>query len=178
MLTAIYCPGPSLQTLVARGDITKYHGDYDLTIAVNTAIKLVTCMWLSAGDISLYRGVLGDARPSCGILTMGATSELLRDDPDWTGIRYRTWNSVRLIADHKTRGRPLNWSLQAALCFAADLGATHIDIYGCDLAGVTDASGYRGEDRSEDRWLREARDLQFTRDLLAAAGVTTTRHHQ
>ena len=80
-----------------------------------------------------------------------------------------------LIAAHADRGRAINWSLQAALCHAAQLGAQTIDIYGCDLIGVDDATGYKGEDRTGDRWKRENADLSFTIHILQQHNVTVRR---
>lgn len=172
MKAAILCPGPSLKKL---GQIPP---GYDATWAVNTAIKMHKTDWLGAGDIPLFRGLLGDFRPKTGVLTMGATAKKAKTLPDWMYVEtWVEWSDVHLIKEHEKRGRPINWGIQAALCHAYELGAKEIDIYGCDLAGVEDATGYGGEERTEDRWQREARDLQFTRDLLHSMGIQTTRIH-
>lgn len=169
MKAAIYCPGPSLLRCVPANY-------YDVSWAVNTALKIMKTDWLSAGDPCFFRGLLGEHRPLRGVLSMGSVIDKCHDF--WpTVVHWHRWSSVPLIGKHKELGRPLNWSLQAALCHAAHLGAKEIDIYGCDLAGVEDATGYGGEERTEDRWQREARDLQFTRDLLHSAGIQTTRIH-
>lgn len=167
---AIICPGPSL---LHCGII----GDYDLTIAVNNAIKLAEADWLCAADVVFYRGLLGEFRPRTGVLTMDDVVQKKKTLENWGGLQWHGWSDIPLIAEHRHRDRPINWSLQAALCFAAYKGATQVDIYGCDLVGVEDATGYGGEDRTEDRWRREARDLQFTRDLLKSFGINTTRFH-
>lgn len=170
MKAAVLCPGPSLQFL--RSPVV----GYDATWAVNTALKLQDADWFSAADMPLYKGLVADRRPRIGALTMGSTMEKARTLPDWLGVKkWVPWSNVSFIDRHVKTGRHINWSLQAALCHAAELGAKTIDIYGCDLAGTVDASGYGGEERTEDRWQREARDLQFTTEFLSGHGVTINR---
>jgi hypothetical protein len=61
------------------------------------------------------------------------------------------------------------------MCHAAQLGCKHLRLYGCDLAGREDCTGYVGEDRTEDRWERERKNLDYTIALLSERGVTTER---
>ncbi len=72
----------------------------------------------------------------------------------------------------------MQWSVQAALCHAAEAGADWIDLYGCDgAAGGTriDCTGYAGESRGPDRWAREEKDLTHTFALLAERSIPVYR---
>lgn len=176
MIAAVYCPGPSLCSGFPSPD------NYDATWAVNTALKLVKTDWLAAGDIPIFRGILGENRPKIGVLTMGGTAEILQKDPVWASFPLVPWADVPLIDEHEKRGRPLSWSVQTALCHASHLGATQVDLYGCDVFRsdfdpwqTTDATGYEGEDRNRTRWDREREDLRLTFALLFEHGTTVLR---
>lgn len=175
MIAAIYCPGPSLRTHIERKGADVLLAGYDRTWAVNNALKLVDTDWLAAGDSAWFNGLLGPHRPRVGVVTMGSNRKTVADDASWRDRAIITWDDVPLIAEHHRRGRPINWSLQSALCHATQLGAKRIEVYGCDLVGTTDAAGYKGEDRSAERWARELLDLEFTANLLAEHGTTVTR---
>jgi hypothetical protein len=41
-----------------------------------------------------------------------------------------------------------------------------IIVVGCDMVGAHDAAGVKGEDRSDDRWYRERRDVRMIADYL------------
>jgi hypothetical protein len=170
---AVCCPGPSLPR--------RWPGraGYDLVWAVNRAlIPVPDADWLSAGDPVLFTGLLPvGCRPRVGAVTMDPTIDAVRDLPAWAGLAWVPWSALALVAAHKPRGRPIAWSVQVALCHAAELGATQVDLYGADGAAAgtpLDCTGYAGEDRSIERWRREALDLVLTIELLAAVGVTTT----
>lgn len=169
MIVAVCCPGPSLLRTYAG-----FGGDYDTVWAINTAIKVVSADWLSGGDLAVY-DLAGDFRPRVGALATPDTVRRLRDRPTWAALALRSWDDVPGIAAQQAAGRPINWSMQAALLHAAHLGARRIDLYGCDLAGVPDCTGYAGEDRTADRWQREARGLSETTQYLAEHGVAVQR---
>lgn len=173
MIAAIYCPGPSLRWHCNRPNEFSPPSWYDQTWAVNTAIKLVCGDWLAAGDAVFFAGLLGDHRPGVGVITMRDSVAAARA---WApGREIANWDAAPLIAEHKARGAPINWSLQSALCHAHARGAELVDVYGCDLAGTVDATGYAGENRNDDRWARERRDLDITIALLAEHGTTVRR---
>ncbi len=175
MRVAVCCPGPSLpRRWLGRAG-------YDRVYAVNRALIVVPdADWLSAGDPVFYEGLLPDGvRPAVGALAGDdGTAEAARARPSWAGVRIEGWASVPLIAAHAARGRPLAWSVQAALCHAAEAGAVAIDLVGCDgAAGGTriDCTGYPGENRGPDRWAREEVDLALTVALLAERGIPVAR---
>ena len=171
MIAAIFCPGPSLLQILP----TMRYWMYGATWAVNSAAKVMATDWLSAGDKSWYRGLLGEIpRPRVGALVCpDATS----DARAWVGVGLAVvdWIEVPFIGEHQRRGKPINYSMQAALCHAAVLGATAIDLFGCDLAGREDCTGYLGEDRNDDRWRRERAGLEQTTALLSELGITVRR---
>ncbi len=172
MIAAVLCPGPSLMRTWPMAAII-----YDLVLTVNTAAKLVRGDWLCAGDKCFFRGLLGGApRPLTGILTC---PDSLTDAREWApSSLVRTWKDSPIIDCHHARGRPINWTVQSALCHARHLGAERVDLYGCDGAAgnqVEDATGYRGEDRSAERWAREESDIEWTRSILAEFGATVHR---
>ncbi len=171
MIAAICCPGQSLPAVWPPAD------SHDLVFAVNSAAKLIPHDWLCAGDKSWFRGLLGDIqRPALGILT---SVDSITDAREWMPFGpIIGWDAVPLIGEHARLGRPINWSVQSAMCHAAHLGAKLVRLYGADGINSTstiDASGYKGEDRTRDRWEREERDLAFTTELLAGSGVTVER---
>ncbi len=172
MIAAVLCPGQSLmQTWPNAGPV------YDLVLTVNTAGKLIQGDWLCAGDAVLYRRVMGDCqRPRAGILCAPASVD---DAMEWgCSLPVWDWSAVRLIGEHETRGRGINWTVQSALCMAAELGTKVIDLYGCDGAASTstiDAAGHPGDDRGAERWKREESDLSWTRTILAEFGTTVNR---
>jgi hypothetical protein len=172
---AIVCPGPSLPRVWRP-----WSADcYDLVVAVNRALLVVPdADWLSAGDEVVFRRLLPGVRPRIGVITMTATIPEVRDLPAWRGLKWIGWKDVPLIEEHQRRGRPLAWSVQAALCLAAAKGAAAVDLYGADgIAGgqVEDCTGHPGDDRTLERWKREELDLALSTDLLAELGVAVTR---
>lgn len=166
MIAAILSSGPSLLRTWKGRD------NHAVTIAVNRALKMVAADWLSAADVVLFQGEVGTARPLVGTMTSLATSDFL--DPTWGTVA--TWEGSEALQAHQLI-RPVQWSIQAALCHAVDLGATHIDIFGADggREGPKDCAGSDGESRGPDRWAREAEDLACTFSFLAARGITITR---
>lgn len=174
MRVAVCCPGPSLPI--------RWPGraGYDLVYAVNRALIPVSdADWLSAGDPPLFTGLLPDGcRPRTGVVSMETTIDQVADIPGWAGLTWVGWRSIPLLDAHKPRGRPISWSVQVALCHAAQLGAVHIDLFGADGAAsgtAFDCTGYVGEDRTPERWRREALDLDLTVALLAERSVAVHR---
>ncbi len=176
MIAAVLCPGPSLMR--APIDLAQYKA----TWSVNTAIRLIKTDWLAAGDPNAVQRAIGAYRPRLGLLTMGATAKAIEGCPSWHGLHITTWDDVPLIEEHNAKGNPMSWSVQTALCHASHMGATRIDLYGCDLFRpdfdpwqTADASGYHGEDRNRSRWDREREDLRETFSILADHGTTIQR---
>jgi hypothetical protein len=173
MIIAICSPG---QSMVRRW--AERNAPHDLVLTVNAAAKVVESDWVCAADKVWYRGLFGDTakRPRIGYLTApDAINDAKAYDP---GKEMRDWPSVPLIGRHHEQGRPIAWSIQSAMCFAAQLGARHVILYGADGAksvGTIDASGYKGEDRTDDRWAREERDMAFTTEMLAGEGISVER---
>ncbi len=172
---AVCCLGPSLPR--------RWPGraDYDVVYAVNRALIVVPdADWLSAADPVFYDGLLPEGvRPVVGALAGDdSTVAVARGRPGWEGIHFEGWRSVPLIAEHAARGRPLAWSVQAALCHAAETWPVFVDLFGCDgAAGGTriDCTGYPGESRGPDRWAREEVDLALTIALLAERRIAVHR---
>lgn len=171
MIVAICCPG---QSLMRRW--TESTGKHDLLITVNAAANLMRSDWVCAADKSWYRGLLSPTVPPRRgyLVAPDARADALAFA---NGLEVLTWENVSLIHQHTTEGRPINWSVQAALCFAEQLGAREIFLYGADGIKSTttvDASGYKGEDRTPDRWQREEHDLAYT--IAMIQGRSTTVH--
>lgn len=172
MIIAICCPG---QSMVRRW--SEAQTKHDLVIAVNAAAKLIEADWICAPDKVWYRGLFGTdvKHPRAGYLV---APDALTDARSFTTAQVLTWDNVALIHQHKAEGRPINWGVQSALCFAEQLGADHVILYGADgrrSVGTIDASGYKGEDRTAERWEREENDLAFTIAMLASRGTTVQR---
>jgi hypothetical protein len=173
MKAAVCCPGHSL--------IKKYPGDYGYAAvwAINTAMLLIPCDWLSAGDPVLFKkNHWGDKRPRIGVLTMMDTVEQVKGLDGWGGIEFTGWERLRFYAAHNLR-RPVSWSVQVALLHACELGATQIDLFGCDGIhgpGGPDITGYPGDFRCNERWQREEAELIITIQLLAEQGTVVRRY--
>ncbi len=152
MKAAVCCPGNSL--------LYRWPGDYAYAgvWAVNRALLVVAADWLSAGDPTLFNdNLLQNKYPRMGVITMADTIPQVRHLDGWGGLEWTAWEKSRHFNEHKI-GRPVNWSVQAALLHACDLGATHIDLYGCDSIHTKtreDCTGYLGQDRTLERWKRE-----------------------
>lgn len=173
---AVCCPGPSLPRRWPGRD------GYDLVYAVNRALIAVPdADWLSAGDSVWFQdpGMLpGELRPAVGVITFDDHLDLVRSTPSWSRCYAVGWRSLPIIAAHADRGRPLAWSVQAALCHAVEAGVDQVDLYGCDGAAggtIIDCTGYAGENRGPARWAREEVDLALTVALAAERGTTICR---
>lgn len=172
MIVAIACPGQSFARRWAESTVR-----HDAVIAVNAAAKLVDSDWVCAADPAWYRGLFGSEvkHPRSGYLVAPHAAD---DARAFTQAEVITWDNVSLIHEHFKQGRPISWSVQAALCLAEQLGAREVILYGADgrrSVGTIDASGYKGEDRSAERWEREESDLAFTIAMLADRKTTVQR---
>jgi hypothetical protein len=172
VIAAICCPGQSLMRRWSERTTS-----HDLVIAVNNAAKLIDSDWVCAADKSWYRGLFGTEikPPRTGYLVAPDAAD---DAQAFTASQVITWENVALIHQHAKQGRPINWSVQSALCLAEQLGARHVILYGADgrrSVGPIDAAGYRGEDRTAERWEREERDIAYTVEMLAGLGTTVQR---
>lgn len=161
MRVAILSAGPSLLRTWSL-DLR-----YASTIAVNSALAVVSADWLAAGDDVTFRR-LGAHRPRVGCWTV----------EDRVRIPVEGWANVRALAWEGMPGwtglsRKPNWSVQAALAGAYSLGATIVDVYGHDMAGDADVIGYIGDVRGEEhRWSRERPDWQASLTWAADHGLT------
>jgi hypothetical protein len=72
------------------------------------------------------------------------------------------------------------WALVTMTCsimLAAHLGATTIQLFGCDQTGTADFDGAEaGEDRTETRWQRERSVLEEMTVWLGSRGCELIRH--
>lgn len=171
MRIAVCCPGPSL--------LNHWPGrlGFDGVWSVNRALCVIDTDWLSAGDSPMFRGLAGFHRPRIGVLTMFDTAKIVREDPGWNHLEIRQWDDCDFI-NGQINKHSINWSVQAALCGAAESGASEIVLYGCDFGAggqIADCTGYLGEDRGPERWKREKDDVAKTIAMLTEHGVTVTR---
>ncbi len=173
MRVAICCPGKSLPNRWRSRD------GFDLVWAVNRAILLIPADWLSAGDMPMFNGLAESSRPLVGVLTLPDTVGQVSHRPTWSHLKYTGWHECPTIQEHKRRYRPIDWSVQAAMCHACDLGAKEITLFGCDFGEGSsegeDCTGYAGEDRTPERWRRERDGMAATYSLMADCAVSVTR---
>jgi hypothetical protein len=179
---AILSAGPSL----TRTWRERHRASFAMTIAVNRALKVVDADWLVAGDACVF-ACLGDRRPRDGFVTF-------RDaiiDPiawphrrDWTlrhfgFLNRRDWQElIPLFARSEAPNAPdpMQWSIQAAITLAVRHLADVIEIFGHDATTAPDVSGDPGEDRTRERWAREARDLTATIAAVRERGISVCFH--
>lgn len=174
MIAAILCPGPSL----AHRPRSLALGQFPITIAVNRAIDHATTHWLVAGDgHTFYR--LGNL-PSVGVVTFPDVIASPSHLPPWIQdrfhrVQWRSWRDVPFIGNGCH-----NWGSICAMALAVDLGATRIELIGCDLRGNLEFDGqvvhHAIADRSADRWQRETAELTLTCAILAARGISVINH--
>lgn len=173
----ILCPGPSLATHLPALRWMRAH-TRQLVIAVNRAADALDHDWLAAGDRRAFgRDEAGNLVitqiASVGVITYASECRWIRDcgDPDimrFAHLDLRQWEDLH------PRPPELQWSLQAALILAQQLGARTIHLYGCDQTGTANWDGTTQDGRDEvARWQRERTHLAETLAILTA---TVIRH--
>ncbi len=161
---AIACPGPSLL-------YTYDHLSDDLTLAINGAAALVPHDWWCVGDAVVLKWY-PHAVPLQGVYTQDTWWSRYRPD---LRVEHLHWDTLRCAPPH--HGQPWDTTLPAAIALAAHLGATHVDLYGCDWQGGDYAPGVLAYDGPADlrpnRWQTE--QIQAYR-VAEACRLTLTRH--
>jgi hypothetical protein len=168
---AILCPGPSLQSC---GAISA-----DVTIGINRAASFVPCDWVAAVDYPVVTQ-WGDSFGGAKWLTnQNSITHLEREKHPWAWREHVTTDFLRRNF-HDTRDFPWTiFSFTSALVFAAYLGATTVEIYGADWAGVADWDGVESAEpgkRDEQRWDGERKLFHKVESWMQSKGITVTRH--
>ncbi len=146
MIAVILCPGPSLAGLIG----VQAH---DVLLAVNKAMEHPTAIgadWWVAIDLWNDQP-LPKYVPKLGMVTSYAAI----DEGQSIFVPYR----LEKFNQH-SKARPTATSLPAALWWAAHLGATEVELIGCDHDGDVDFRGIAEGIRSPDRWKLEAKECQ------------------
>jgi hypothetical protein len=163
---AIACPGPSLLHTWQEPDVC------DPVLAINGAAALVACDWWCVGDaevLSWYPQVI----PLIGVYHQDTWWRRFRRD--LIACHEMHWDEIRCEPPH--HGSHWSTTLPAAIALAARLGATHVDLYGCDWSGGDYAPGVIARDgpadSRQDRWKRERRETQ---QATIATQIIITRH--
>lgn len=173
MKIAVICPGPSL-SLFNRTDEA-------LVIGVNRAVLAVACDYWSFRDLHTFDWCV--EAPPPGILgkpIIATYFEMARDvRKKRQGNDWQFFNTEDVEPRSCTAWRWSAWSSHAALATAVHLGATLIECYGMDWAGVSDFDGFhhvkqksRGNNR---RWKNEADTFGRVTGILAQRGVELRR---
>jgi len=156
MTAAILCPGPSLAALESIPVC-------DVSIAVNRAALRFACDWWAALDAPFIR----THRP------LGKPFLFTRRENRIEAAVY--FEDVYPFPN----AAGSYFTLPGALSLAAHLGATRIDVYGCDWAvGQPDFDGGQPDDanRTADRFRREREHFGRMQDWLNRQGIEVTRH--
>jgi len=166
MHAILLCPGPSLAKWLTCLP------DHDLSLAVNRAGLALAADWWVSLDYPLVRDIRKQLLGAPRICTteIVATS-FPAEKKDW------------LLTDRVRRDYCRNlhsWTFltaPAALIVAGFLGATSITVVGADWTDEPDWDGVRlqSNDRTADRWAKEAVRWQAACDWLAKRGVTVER---
>lgn len=158
MQIAILCPGPSLSQLVSVPIC-------DASIAVNRAATRFACDWWAVLDAPL----------------ISAIDDLIQGEPQlFTRAENRRTGAVTFEDVYPFPNAARSYfTLPGAMALAARLGATSIDIYGCDWA--IDQPDFDGglpneANRTATRFERERQDFEQMRDWLGRQGIEVTRH--
>lgn len=157
MTAAVLATGPSLALLDRLPAC-------DVSIGIKRAAERFACDWAACLDI-----------PLVGQLQFAGDPKLL------TRAAYRPKYTKLPGANVEDLGGPHRFDLYtvtACLVLAAHLGASDIDVYGCDWAeNAPDFDGYVPDqmNRGPQRWELERTIWQSTVDWLAARGHRVTR---
>jgi hypothetical protein len=149
MHAIILCPGPSLATYAAHSA--------DLVIGVNRAALAHECNVWATLDYPMIRDNADKLLGRPNLLTRRQTLIDIARRP----ARLQRFAEVRMVDDLDDFCPPTlgygRFSSAAALIYAAERGATQIDVYGADWAGTADFDGVNaGENRGAARWQAEA----------------------
>ncbi len=164
MLAIVLCPGPSLSKLEAIPPCAR-------SIAINrAATKFEADIW-AAMDYPILRDYHKKVLGNPGLFTFSTT---------WQDIGHRLKRFPKVYLREELEGwwggkLPFK-TFPASLVFAGWMGATEIDVYGCDWEGNKDFDGVvAGESRTDDRWLAEKKMCGEVIADLSKRGVTVRR---
>lgn len=161
---AILCPAASLRQTWQLTDRLRY----DVTIGVNHACGTFPVHWVCACDLPTIAKLR--AMPMVGIITPRNVIEALRsgegasywaegqvwNPKPWHHVEACFWDDLT----YAHGGTPCNFSAPSAVACAIAWGAQEVDLFSAEMRGTGGVDGTTGENRSDDRWQREARDLQ------------------
>ena len=152
MRVALLSAGPSLSS--------SFHPDaapHDVRIGVNTAASLFACDWWSCADQHRFAEIEPVGTPRLFTIDAEYHKMQSRNGDKVAKFEVQGWKSV--FADVSAPSIWQNFSATSALVLARWLGATHLDVYGVDMTGVTCCAGETmAPQRKQSRWERE-RDL-------------------
>ncbi len=173
MKALILCPGPSLRAYLANpvgGDVV---------IAVNRAAEAVAADWLCAIDADALLGFRPEGRPR--IFTTAQSMTRFRSEQPGRASKF-SMLSFEALYHQLAIPRAPRWdmfSATAALVLAHWLGASEIEIFGCDWRGENDWDGTppgRPGSRSISRWKSEQHKFHHIASALSRLGCTIRRH--
>lgn len=169
MRCAVACPGPSLS---AVGELE----GYEAVLAVNGAAQCVASTHWVFLDNGCWRKYKPIGQPVI------CTSRLVRVVLARRSPELNDWAFVdALFEDQRnTINRSIRWSCfssPTALVVAQHLGATSIDVFGCDMQGTSDCFGSELDaiHRQPDRWKDELAIWEATANELRSVGIEVTR---
>lgn len=188
MNAAILCPGPSL-ALHAAAAGGRAWDTADVRIAINTAILCHSGIewWCALDELlfqmaaerhELFGNWLYEAEPPPAIFTDDHAYQRIEDNPEHKALfhRHRRLDALG-VAGVKPPPGWNHYSSGGARVLAVFLGATHIDVYGADMAGIGDFLGNQcASNRDRRRWNEERAWLQGIDHWLHERGVTITNH--
>ena len=167
MRTAILCPGPSL--LESFSDEMQY----DARIGVNRAVNVFRCDYWASLDERTFEIAEPIGHPIwlCDKAMYQATCD--KHEPARAFPHHA-------VEDIRTPRDPLCWhwyTFPASLVWAYEIGATSIDVYGCDWTDAPDFDGgsFPSHHRTARRWEREAGVVCGIVEWLAGKGVPVYR---
>lgn len=154
----------------------KHVSNADLHIVINSAVEM-PAVWTPDWWFAADKGTLQRCKPATqcvGLVTMRENIDRVISGryESYSGHLIKTWEAINF------RGLNVDWSLNAALFFAADEGATSVEVHGADWTGQEDVAGFIGKRRHEVRWEREKKEYRKAVSLLEAEGVTVTRKQE
>lgn len=164
----VLCPGPSLEKAEPEGDPRN-------TIAVNNAIEhpAAGAYWMTLDQPSSMSEETMEAAHEKRPVFVTSSFQA----PQWRKESfYDTLYATSWLANGEQY--PIRFSSIAALFFAFWRGATHIDLFGCDLRGIHYYGSRADVDAWKDckRWNIEQDQLTIATRALLCNGCTIDRH--
>jgi len=179
----VLCPGPSLR----RVQPEEFYADGPV-VAVNNAIlaPLPADFWCCLDPPRKFEQIWR----KLSILERKNLATVWcreRSAPGWQELHFRVWPFAETEQEFRAQNLPhvrertttmLNLTMLATISRCIGLGASHVDVFGCDMAGASYAFGADQDNRApevwRDRWSQEPQILAIALQEWKQCGTTVS----